>query len=410
MYLSRISIQNIRGFKDIDIDLARAANSEAPWTTILGDNSSGKTTLLRCIAMGISGESGASGLLSDLYGEWLRDPSLAGEIKLEFQVNGNRRKYSVNTVITEKFGEYQIAQTPSKKFPLKKVFMCGYGTGRSILGDTIYETYATVDSVYSLFVYSSSLQNPELILRRIKDAGVSKAALLNRVDRILMLPAGSTDLGRSGITVKEPGGKAITIGALADAYQATITLICDLLHWSLLYNQSAFKRGKLKGIVLIDELEQHLHPVWQRKIIALLRQQFPALQFIVTTHSPLCASGTADLDDDLYSFVLLRPDKERAIHRIDLPPLEGRRADEMLTSEAFGLPTSRSVETEKKLRELAELETKKRMTPKQKRRYKHILTELKEEAPTAAEYAEDRQVRQQIHELLEELTKNSCGT
>jgi len=410
MYLSRISIKNIRGFEEIDIKLARAANSEAPWTTILGDNSSGKTTLLRCIAMGMSGESGASGLLSDLYGEWLRDPSLEGEIRLEFQVNGARQKHFVNTVITEKFGEYQIKQTPSKKFPFKKVFMCGYGTGRSILGDTMYETYATVDSVYSLFVYSSNLQNPELILRRIKDAGVRKTALLNRVDSILMLPAGATQLGRLGITVREPGGKSITIGALADAYQATITLICDILHWSLLYNEPAFKRGKLKGIVLIDELEQHLHPMWQRKIVALLRQQFPALQFIVSTHSPLCASGTADLIDELYSFVLLRPDRKRSIHRVDLPPLEGRRADEMLTSEAFGLPTSRSVETESKLRELAELEDKKRMTSKQKRRYRHILAELKQEAPTASEYAEDRQIRQQIHQLLEELTTNSCRT
>ena len=46
-----------------------------------------------------------------------------------------------------------------------------------------------------------------------------------------------------------------------------------------------------EGIVLIDEIDIHLHPTWQRQILSQLRRTFPKIQFIVTTHSPLVAGG-----------------------------------------------------------------------------------------------------------------------
>ncbi len=44
--------------------------------------------------------------------------------------------------------------------------------------------------------------------------------------------------------------------------------------------------GKTQGIVLIDELDLHLHPEWQKRIVSVLRTTFPSIQFIATTHSP----------------------------------------------------------------------------------------------------------------------------
>lgn len=54
----------------------------------------------------------------------------------------------------------------------------------------------------------------------------------------------------------------------------------------------------MEGLVLIDELDLHLHPVWQQGLIAGLKHTFPRLQFVATTHSPLLLSG---LEDELYN-------------------------------------------------------------------------------------------------------------
>ena len=66
LYISRVVLKNVRCFKDIDLKFS-PASSPVPWTMVLGDNSTGKTTLLRCIAMGLCDESSAAGLLKESY-------------------------------------------------------------------------------------------------------------------------------------------------------------------------------------------------------------------------------------------------------------------------------------------------------------------------------------------------------
>jgi energy-coupling factor transporter ATP-binding protein EcfA2 len=404
MYLSRIVIRNVRAFEDLEISLASAKEAAATWTLFTGENGTGKTTLLRCIAMGLSGETGASGLLSELYGEWLRDYSKPAEVTLELEeLNGARTKHVVTTKVSHTpSGEYNVKQQKSKQFPPGDVFICGYGIGRGVFGTKSYDSYSTIDSVYSLFNYAADLQNPELVVRRIKDQGVEEAVLLNWINEMLMLPPGATKLGRSGITVSGPWGSDITLGALGDGHQGTVTLICDLLHWSLLFDEAIFKQGKLKGIVIIDQLEEHLHPRWQRAMVRLLREQFPGLQFIATTHSPLCAAGTADLPEDQYKLFLLRQES-KGVRALSLPSLKGWRADQVLTSEAFGLLTSRDESTEEQLKRLSELESKTERTKEEEDRYQKILAALDREAPPAAEDAREAKIQHRILQLLEDL-------
>jgi hypothetical protein len=96
----------------------------------------------------------------------------------------------------------------------------------------------------------------------------------------------------------------------------------------------------VSGIVLIDEIEQHLHPRWQRQIIKLLRDQFPKVQFVATTHTPMCAVGTTDLDDAECELIKLEQQDCKVIAIEDLVPPRGQRADQVLTSLLFELPTS----------------------------------------------------------------------
>jgi len=89
----------------------------------------------------------------------------------------------------------------------------------------------------------------------------------------------------------------------------------------------------MEGLVLVDEIDLHLHPRWQRTILRQLKEVFPRLSFVVTTHNPLTLLGA-----DAGEIVVLREsaDGRPAAKQFDLPP--GIRADRILTGEWFGLP------------------------------------------------------------------------
>lgn len=88
---------------------------------------------------------------------------------------------------------------------------------------------------------------------------------------------------------KQDGGvDSIPFGKLSDGYRDTLSLFADIAYRMSLLNpqlsQNVLKQTP--GIVLIDEVDLHLHPLWQQSILSDLREIFPRVQFIVTTHAP----------------------------------------------------------------------------------------------------------------------------
>jgi hypothetical protein len=78
---------------------------------------------------------------------------------------------------------------------------------------------------------------------------------------------------------------------LSQGYQSMITLIADLLGHAWWDAEAEVDPKNLSALVLIDELDLHIHPTWQVHLIGALKQVFPQTQFIVTTHSPMMLSG-----------------------------------------------------------------------------------------------------------------------
>ena len=72
MYISRVILKNIRGFADLQFDLTRADGTCAGWTVFTGDNGSGKSTILKAIAVGLTGRDTARSLQPSFQG-WIRD-------------------------------------------------------------------------------------------------------------------------------------------------------------------------------------------------------------------------------------------------------------------------------------------------------------------------------------------------
>lgn len=167
--------------------------------------------------------------------------------------------------------------------------MCVWG--QSADGEDIsYDSYLTANAVYTLFNYDYPLQNPELAIRRYAKKKRDQDEICSWLDEILMLKPRSIRLTDVGIVVHDKYGNTVPLGASADGYRSTLVCICDMLGWALLAKQKN-RKSNVSGIVLFDEIEQHLHPRWQLKVMDLLHKRFPKIQFIAGTHSPLVVSG-----------------------------------------------------------------------------------------------------------------------
>ena len=84
----------------------------------------------------------------------------------------------------------------------------------------------------------------------------------------------------------EKDGKELIVNQLSDGEKCLLAMVGDLARRLAIANPSLSNPLEGEGVVLIDEIELHLHPQWQRKIIDSLEKTFPKCQFIVTTHSP----------------------------------------------------------------------------------------------------------------------------
>lgn len=310
LYVQRLILKNIRCFADLNIEFPKRKS-----IVIIGDNGDGKSTILRSLAMGICDLSSASALFRELYGEYVRLGSEkgSGTIAVELSGGGSYR-YRIETKITSLDAFERVDQRvfrlrgKEKKeltqdnFPWHRIFASGYGAGIRVQGTSDFEHSLTVDAVYPLFRYDVLLQNPELIVRRLMDAArqrgddyweVVLTEIKELLARVLQLDGPERiHLDPNGIFIQEASGK-VGLSALSDGFRGTITWVLDLISWWFLHLQDWGGQRSLdvQGIVLIDEIEQHLHPRWQRNVMRLLRDTFPHVQFIATTHSPLVASG-----------------------------------------------------------------------------------------------------------------------
>jgi predicted ATP-binding protein involved in virulence len=145
--------------------------------------------------------------------------------------------------------------------------------------------------------------------------------------------------------------------------------LCGDLVWRLI---EAFPRSQNplheEGVVLIDELDIHLHPTWQRTIAGLLRQTFPNIQFIMATHSPLVAAGAGE---DARTYRLYR--QENGVRVDSIPNLSAKSVDQILQSEAFGLISIFSPETQEKIDRYYRLKKKQKLTAGEKKDLQMVL-------------------------------------
>jgi predicted ATP-binding protein involved in virulence len=167
-------------------------------------------------------------------------------------------------------------------------------------------------------------------------------------------------------------GKKHFFNQLSDGYQSVITLGCNIIE-GLLFNNESIENAS--GFVVIDEIGANLHPRWKMQIVKRLRRTFPNVQFLVTTHDPLCLKGIEENE----TYVLKSRDGELEV-LTDLPNPSEFRADQLLTSEFFGLFSTVDPDMEEDFKEYYELlyKGKDSLNVDDKTRFENLKKELKD--------------------------------
>ena len=387
LYVQKLTLKDIRCFEHLEIEF-----EEGESIVIIGDNGDGKSTVLRALAMGLCDQSSASALFRELHGDYVRNGSSDNEGTITVDLAGPQRssdRFRIETTVRSLNAFERVEQVlfdlssgtttlmTQGDFPWERIFASGYGPGIRVQGTSDYEDYLTVDAVYPLFRYDVLLQNPELVVRRLMDAATRRdrkggEKVLDAVKQLLsgILQLGKSDvltLDRTGIRLRHLG-RDVGLSALADGYRGTVTWILDLLAWWFVYRNGTTHRFRdVRGVVFIDEIEQHLHPRWQRNIVRLLTQSFPHVQFVATTHSPLVASGCEHVTAHSIT---------KGEHRVHSP--FGWLAEDVYRM--MGLHTTRSQELVNRLEEYRLLDLKrlqKNASPAELARIRRIKQELR---------------------------------
>jgi predicted ATP-binding protein involved in virulence len=343
-YFGSLTITDVKCFKgEHTIDLSDGNGQPAMWTVILGNNNTGKTTLLRCLADLEPIKFHNSKLV-------LPKASENTEWKLE--------KYHVgSSILIEMKDKYVITPESAwwyesggcvggKNSEIGNLIIYGYGTSRK-MGNSYDET-ENPDNTISLFDDNATLINAEKWLKDTDYAsknGVESAKLrLEKIKNILtngLLP----DVKNFKCTSIETNGKIdsfveietddhgwVKLRELGYGYQVTLAWVVDLAQKMFIRYKDSENPLHEPAIVLVDEIDLHLHPEWQRKIISFLSEQFPRTQFIVTTHSPLIVQSAEDIN-----LVLLKKEENHVV--IEQPKLKTYRGwtVEEILSDLMGL-------------------------------------------------------------------------
>jgi predicted ATPase len=147
----------------------------------------------------------------------------------------------------------------------------------------------------------------------------------------------------------EHRGIRVPFGALSDGYRAYLGWVTDLLYNMARVWPPTDTLRDLRGVVLVDEIDLHLHPEWQRLVVPTISKALPNLQFVLSTHSPIVA-GTLSAKN---IFVLEMDDSGASTIRQLEESIHGLNADQVLVSPYFNLMTSRAPDAVDGLRRLS---------------------------------------------------------
>lgn len=380
-YVEKIELTNIKTFEHQIFDLITSEGSSVPWLMLLGENGTGKSTVLKSFCMNLcDGIYFQDMLRNGLFNpnKFIRHGKKKGTIKVWITGNSKPRilEFKKNWIkFTNTEGKSQTIELPLSKRNVKSKiwnspnFLLAYGATRLLPRGSKHEAkhiksqFSRLDNLFNPFV---PLVDAEQWLLSLNDVLFRRAAIVLK-DLLWMSENEEIPRTKTEINIMV-NGSLETFSELSDGYQSVIALTSDIL-------QLAMNRWKnpdeARGIVLLDEIGAHLHPRWKMRIVSSLRKALPNMQFIVSTHQPLCLRGIEEGE-----VLLMRRDMDKNVEVItDLPNPKELRISQILTS-VFGLSSTMDPELEAEFNRYYELRAKNERTPEEEAEMNNLQTEL----------------------------------
>ena len=396
MYIKRVQVRNLKSLAEVEW---RINTDQAPgWHVIIGDNGAGKSIFVSSIALALVGPDEAPALLED-WNDWLRRETTDGRIQLDLCSDkaydhfiGKGRISRSSLALALQFvrdrvrpDEVKLKKEPLGQDPFRSVwgggegwFSAAYGPFRRFSGsdpaeDRKYYRYARLARHLSVFSESFALTESlnwleDLHVKQLEGnpAGQFLGAVKQFVNQDGFLPNHTRldEVTSDGVKFSDGNGCRVWMEDLSDGYRSILSMTLELLRQldrcygaERVFGPDDPTTIIAPGVVLIDEVDAHLHPIWQRRIGPWFRRHFPKMQFIVTTHSPFVCQAA----EHGTVFKLPAPgsnEMSRMLTGIELDRLLYGNILEAYSTEAFGNGRTRSEASRHRVRKLAELNLK----------------------------------------------------
>lgn len=390
IFVKSIRLHNFRKITSLFIELAEPSGGSKPWITLIGENGVGKSSILKAVALALMDDQLRESLKLDAR-RFVTSGFDSGFV--EIGVEGYAEPFRIDFS--------KGSRSFSSKNPTLNTLLFCYGGTRLLprsnsRKSAVQNSYSRVGNLFDPFC---PMTNASKWLLSLDDTKFEYGA---RAIRGVLTDDHQNTIKRHPETkpssvLLEAGNTVNRLEVLSDGFQSVIALVSDILSIALLHFND-FENAE--GIVVLDEVDVHLHPSWKIQIVGLLRKVFPRMQFILSTHDPLCL-----LDSEKGEVNLLLEHAEFGVianHQLDVPP--GMTADQILTGYWFGLNSTLDSETQELLEEHRQLlrsnDTK--TSSRRKSRLVHVESTLRRRLGAYADTSIERLALDAVAEIVTE--------